>query len=98
MIEGTHFATAEIATARLRRLRERAGLSMEALARQIGFRRASSYQRYENAALYRRNFFSPDFIEKLRPALVGKGDPPITDEEVLALGSLGKIKLRSIDE
>ncbi|MEI2388052.1 S24 family peptidase [Breoghania sp. JC706] len=73
-----------IPSEKLTTLRERAGLSMKALAQLMGYQNASSIQRY----------FSPSYdkpiplnlIEKLIPALVGKGHPPIEQYEVLALG------------
>lgn len=75
-------------TESLKALRERAGLSMERLARSCGYRGASSYQRYEDAALYRRSWLPLPVVVKLAEVLTGLGEPPITRDEVLALAGL----------
>jgi phage repressor protein C with HTH and peptisase S24 domain len=72
-------------TQRLRALRERSGLSMAEVAREIGFKAQSSYQRYEDDTLYRRDWLDPELVEKLRKTLVGKGDPAITNDDISAL-------------
>ena len=48
-------------TARFKELRERAGLSLAALAKAMGYRNSSSIQRYENPDLYTKEFLSADF-------------------------------------
>ena len=78
-LDGLHVTT------RLRRLRQRSGLSMKALAKALGLRGASSYQRYEDETLNKTNHLRPDIVEKLARALIGRGAPPIGREEVLAL-------------
>ncbi len=75
-------------TERLRRLRKRADLSMDQLAKAMGYKGQSSIQRYEDANAFTSLFFPPDFIVRLIPALVGKGEPPITRQEVFDLGQL----------
>ncbi len=72
-------------TVKFRALRERAGLSLAALAKEMGYRNSSSLQRYENADLYTKEFLSPDIAKKLVRALVGKGIPPITESEIWEL-------------
>ncbi|HEV2098606.1 MAG TPA: LexA family transcriptional regulator [Stellaceae bacterium] len=67
----------------LRELRLRSGLSMEKLARALGFKQASSYQRYESEE--RKKHLPLVLTEALAKAVVGKGIPPITREEVMAL-------------
>ncbi len=78
-------------TDQLRELRDRAGLSMDALAREIGYRAASGYQRYESAEHYRRKYLPVELVHKLANVLVGRGRPPITRDEVLALAGLGAV-------
>lgn len=75
----------DLVTAKFRALRERAGLSMDDLAQAMGYSRASSIQRYEDAALYRKEFIAPELALKMLKPLVGKGSPPITASEVWAL-------------
>ena len=58
---------------------------MEFVAKAVGYRRASSYQRYEDPNKYKKQFLSPDLVSALRKVLVGQGTPPITDEEVRSL-------------
>lgn len=72
-------------TERLRNLRIRAGLSMEAMAAAMGYKTASGYQRYEDAKLFTKKNIPLDKVEALLPILVGEGSPPITREEVMAL-------------
>lgn len=69
----------------LRSLRERAGLPMSAMARSLGLRGASSYQRYENPDMFKKEFLPLDKARRLCRTIVGKGTPPITESEVLAL-------------
>jgi SOS-response transcriptional repressor LexA len=72
--------------AQLKALRQRAGLSMEALAKQIGMKGASSYQRYENEDNYRRKELLPFEIgKKMARAMAERGDPPIQFSEIIAL-------------
>ncbi|MFC5385156.1 hypothetical protein ACFPLB_04150 [Aquamicrobium segne] len=72
-------------TTEFRALRERAELSLDALAQAMGYARASSIQRYEDPAAYKREYFDRTFVAKLLKALVGKGDPQITSSEIWAL-------------
>jgi len=75
-------------TGRLKALRERAGLSMDRLARACGYKGASSYQRYENAELYARPWLPLPLVLAVADALAGLGDPPIARDEVLALAGI----------
>ncbi|KQV83272.1 S24 family peptidase [Rhizobium sp. Root1220] len=72
-------------TTKVRALRERAELSMDAFALAMGYSRASSIQRYEDPALYKKEFLAPELVLKMIKALVGKGEPPITAAEVWLL-------------
>lgn len=58
---------------------------MAEIAKAIGFRGASSYQRYEDANLFRKAYLPLDLAEKLARAMAGKGNPPIAPGEVMAL-------------
>lgn len=69
---------------RLKALRSRA-VGLRELARAIGWD-ASKYQYYEDS--YKKLFLPRDFIERIRPHLVGKGNPPITNAEIDALAGL----------
>jgi phage repressor protein C with HTH and peptisase S24 domain len=75
-------------TDRLKALRERAGLSMDRLAHACGYKGASSYQRYENAAMYGKPWLPLPLVARLADALTGLGDPPIARDEVLALSGI----------
>lgn len=66
-------------------LRRRAGLSMDAMAKAMGYSRASSIQRYLDPKAYGGGYLHRDFVAKLVRALVGRGDPKITAVEVWAL-------------
>jgi transcriptional regulator with XRE-family HTH domain len=75
-------------TAALRQLRLRAGLSMADLAEAIELKGPSSYQRYEDEALYKSKFIPVETVKRLAGALVGMGEPPIAPTEVWALAGL----------
>lgn len=90
-------------TDELKKLRERAGLSMNSLARDCGFKGASSYQRYENSDQYARKWLPLSLVVKIAKALTGKGDPPIAQNEVMALAGVrldrgGKVAAGTNDE
>lgn len=72
-------------TAKLRALRNRAGYSMEELAKAAGYRGASSIQRYENPQDFKEEYLPPKVARKLAPAFEDRGVPA---EEVLALAGL----------
>lgn len=71
---------------RLNELRARSGLSIDALAKAMGFAGASSIQRYFRADQLKDEPLRPAIIKKLMGALVGRGKPAITADEVRALG------------
>ncbi len=66
-------------------LRERAGLSMADIAKAMGYKGASSYQRYEDAEKLKDGFLKRDWVNTFARAVVGKGNPPITEREVWEL-------------
>lgn len=73
-------------TQRLAALRVRAGYPTRVdFCRALGIG-TSTYQRYEDSTIYRRDFIPADKIEMFRPYLVGRGSPPITDADVDELG------------
>lgn len=72
----------------LKQLRERSGLSMDAVAKAAGYRGASSYQRYEDGQTFRKPYLPLDLAEKLARILAGRGTPPITAGEVMALAGV----------
>lgn len=77
-------------TEKLRALRVRSGLSKRQVAVAAGWKGGSSYQRYENADLYSKPYLPLDICLRLVPALVGRGVPRITREEVLELAGVGQ--------
>ncbi|MES0811357.1 S24 family peptidase [Roseibium sp. SCPC15] len=81
---------------RLQDLKERSGLSLRAIAREMGYSQASSIQRYFSADYPETGLPAP-FISKLLNALPGKGTPAITREEILTLadGSVAEIQKKS---
>jgi SOS-response transcriptional repressor LexA len=78
--------THPLVSGQLVELKDRSGLSIRAIARAMGYQNASSIQRYFSSD-YSKPALPSDFVAKLLPVLVGKGDRPITREEVLALAS-----------
>lgn len=75
----------ESITGRVRTLRERSGLTMEQMAKAMGYAGASSIQRYENADQYKGGYLPRDFVAKLERTLLGKGSPPIQRPEIWEL-------------
>lgn len=78
-------ASSDWVTSEFKRLRERADMSLDVLAQAMGYARASSIQRYEDPAGYKKEYLDRAFVAKLLRPLVGKGEPPITANEVWAL-------------
>lgn len=66
-------------------LRDRADLSLSALANAMGYSGPSSIQRYFKDTDFRGEWLPMDFAIKLATALKGLGRPPITEHEVLLL-------------
>jgi len=88
-------------TQRLSELRGRASLSMEKTAKALGYKSASSYQRYEDAGLFKKPVLPLHLVHKLADIMVGKGSPPITREEILMLGGiteLSPLQARALDQ
>lgn len=70
---------------RVRTLRDRAGLTMEQMAKAMGYKNASSIQRYENPAQLKPGYLRRDLVAKMETALLGKGSPPISRPEIWEL-------------
>jgi hypothetical protein len=82
-------AEAEIPVAtRLCALVERAGFSMAAFARAMGYRGASSIQRYLDPETFTLPRLPQAFAEKAAAVLEGRGSPPVRKGEVLALAGM----------
>src|SRR5271154_3972974 len=69
----------------LKALRKRAELTMAEMARAAGLKGASSWQRYESVA-FTKDYLPPEVTIRLAEFLSGRGAPPVTADEVLALG------------
>ena len=74
----------------LREMLARAGYSFDKFARATGFAGASSVQRYLD---WDRGFLPIDKVERFARELVGKGEPPISREEVYALSGVEPVPL-----
>ncbi|MCV0427169.1 MAG: hypothetical protein K5905_17040 [Roseibium sp.] len=81
---------------KLQDLKERSGLSLRAIAREMGYSQASSIQRYFSVD-YPETGLPANFISKLLAVLPGKGQPVITRDEILALadGSVAEIQRKA---
>lgn len=72
---------------KLRAIRQRCGFSMAELAKLLDFKGSSSYQRYEDVAVYPGEL-PLKLVQKLLPIVEGRGTPPVTKSDVLALAGL----------
>lgn len=73
---------------RIRRLLTRSGVSQETAAKSMGYSHASGLQRYLSEEDYTKEYVSLGFAKKLAAAVVGKGNPPVTENEVLELAGV----------
>lgn len=71
---------------KLQTLRERSGMTIEYLAKCLGYEMTSEYERYEDPDLYKPEFLPLKLVERLIDVLPGFGDPSIAAEEIIALG------------
>jgi len=79
----------------LKRLRERAGLSLNEMARRLGFERASSYQHYETR--YKREFLPVDLALKIGAILQTCGLQKSEISQILpAEINIKTVELRSV--
>lgn len=71
----------------MRELRERAGLSIDEMARSLGFSHANSIKQYEDEENNPKDYLPVEFTEKIARVLVGHGKPSIQPDEVWSLAS-----------
>lgn len=79
--------TPEAVADQVDRLWTRSGLPMHEIAKRMGYASASSIQRYKSPDGARRGFLPEHVLVKMETALVGVGNPPITAEDIWALGA-----------
>lgn len=79
--DDTSMSASEVAK-QLVRLRERAGIGVREFAELIKFS-PSRYHYYERE--FKKAYLPFEFVEKLAPHLIGKGQPPITIGEITSL-------------
>ncbi len=70
---------------RLAALRERAKLSVREVVQRLGYQSPSGYHRYEREDLQQDHPIPLDIVRRLIPHFLGRGQPPITAEEMMAL-------------
>jgi len=58
------------------------------MAKTLGLKGASSYQRYENPETFTKDVLPNHIINKLVAKLPGNGNPPITKSEIINLGGI----------
>lgn len=83
LVDNTYVDKNESTGEALNRLRQRAGLSVRALAKGAHYSAGSGVQSFLDPAYTK--LLGPDIAHRLADALEGKGEPPITREEVLEL-------------
>lgn len=74
---------------------------MAKVAKALGYKNASSYQRYEDPDLFTKPHLPLPLVRALVDILVGHGTPPISKAEVLMLAGLHDLtapQMRSLDE
>lgn len=77
----------------LRDLRLRTGLTQSEIARRLTYKSPSGYNRWERPEKkeYEDNLIPYHVIQQLMPVLVGKGHPPVTHDELLAISDAKSI-------
>ena len=77
----------------LRDLRERTGLSGSEIARRAQYKSASGYLRWENPEKkeHQDRLIPYHVVQQLLPIFVGKGHPPVTHDEMLAISDAKSI-------
>ncbi|MFT9253831.1 MAG: helix-turn-helix transcriptional regulator, partial [Acetobacter okinawensis] len=74
-------------TDRLKALRERAGYTIREFARELGYGdKFSSYRMYETT--YKKDVLPLPMVKTMVPLLNGRGEPPITANEVWNLAGV----------
>lgn len=74
---------------RLKDLRTRAGYSQADMGRMLGFSSPSAYPKYESPEGRGEKAIPERLCKQLIPLLVGRGFPPITEDEVISLNHSG---------
>lgn len=69
----------------LKELMERSGLSGLEIAKQAGYRSASGYYRLMQQQVQGDKLIAHEAIKRLIPVLRGRGNPPITLDELMAI-------------
>lgn len=80
---------------KLQELRARSGMSTHDIGR-AWKQGASSYHKYERAAAQKERPIPPHVVQRLLPLFVGKGQPPITAEEVMELTDFHTVLPRTV--
>lgn len=78
-------------------LRHRSGVTMKVEASALGLKGPSSVQRYGDPEKYKGGYLPWEMVGKLLKLWVGKGEPPITQQEVLRLGGPDQLQLRRVN-
>jgi hypothetical protein len=81
---------AEYESLQLEELRARANLSMDRLAKAMGFKGQSSIQRYLSSDYHLG--FRPEMLNKFKKALLGKGNPPITEADFALMENTQRLR------
>lgn len=79
---------------RLRAMRMHSRRSMPYMAKKLGYKTPSGYQRYEDPTLYKKTYLPHELMPGLLSAFVDRGEPPITKEDVLGLFGVNSIETR----
>jgi len=70
---------------RLAALRERSRLSVREVVSRLGYQSPAGYHRYEREDLQKDQPIPLDIVRRLMPHFIGRGQPPITADEMMAL-------------
>jgi transcriptional regulator with XRE-family HTH domain len=72
---------------KLKALRVRSGLSVAEVAKGLGYKSPAGYHRYEREANMspKKRYITVEMAEDLWRLYKGRGEPPITEEEIMAL-------------
>lgn len=70
---------------RLAALRERSKLSVREVISRLGYQSPAGYHRYEREDLQKDQPIPLDIVRRLMPHFIGRGQPPITADEMMAL-------------
>jgi transcriptional regulator with XRE-family HTH domain len=88
-------AAQETIGTQLQRLKARAGMTLDDIATESGYRGRSSIQRYFDPG-YDPGYLDYRIARNLAKALRGKGNPPISDQDLLALAGVSAAELPAL--